>query len=548
MSYLALARKWRPGTFSDLVGQSHVVRALTNSLESDRVHHAYLFSGTRGVGKTTIARILAKALNCENGVVAEPCGKCGACISIDEGRFVDLIEVDAASRTGVESTRELLENVQYAPSNGRYKVYLIDEVHMLSTHSFNALLKTLEEPPPHVKFLLATTDPQKLPVTVLSRCLQFNLKRLPTNLITERMTKICDAEGLAAEPSALSRLARAAAGSMRDALSLLDQGLVFGGNELNDADAAEMLGSLDQKHIGNLLNALIAGNAIGLTESIRVLDELVPDYASVLSDLATALQQIAVIQLAGIAALDPDMESEGLEEFAGCIDPDTVQLYYEIACSGGRDMALAPEPRLGFEMCLLRMLAFSRGPSSLPQAPVGGSSGSGSVAPSSRQSPPSQQVPPSKSTAPQPLEGRVSTAVTPAVLANPDDWLVLVASLGLSGLAGQLAEHCAFVKRAEGVVHLSIDAGNDHLTMPNMQSRLKDALELRLGESIKLTIECREDVSVDSDTVASRLADEEEQKLDDARAAIQTDANVQELVDLFDAKVDDKSIAPNSGS
>ncbi len=546
MSYLALARKWRPGTFADLVGQSHVVKALTNSLESDRVHHAYLFSGTRGVGKTTIARILAKALNCENGVVADPCGKCSACISIDEGRFVDLIEVDAASRTGVENTRELLDNVQYSPSNGRYKVYLIDEVHMLSMSSFNALLKTLEEPPPHVKFLLATTDPHKLPVTVLSRCLQFNLKRIPTNLITERMAKICDAEGLVAEPAALSRLARAAAGSMRDALSLLDQGLVFGGNELNDADTAEMLGSLDQKHIGNLLNALIAGNAAGLIESIRVLDELVPDYASVLGDLATALQQIAVIQLAGVASLDPDMESEGLEEFAGLIDPDTVQLYYEIACSGRRDMASAPEPRLGFEMCLLRMLAFSRGPVSGTPTTVGGTSGGGSAAPSPRQSTPSQQVSPAVSAAPKPVAASAPVASTPAVLDNPDDWLKLVASLELSGMAGQLAEHCAFVSRGEGVIHLSIDAGNGHLTTPNTQSRLQDALQLRLGESVKLTIDRRKDTQVD--TVAGLVAEKEEQKLDDARLAIQTDPNIQELVERFDAKVDDKSIAPNSDS
>jgi DNA polymerase III subunit gamma/tau len=538
MSYLALARKWRPGTFADLVGQAHVVKALTNSIESDRVHHAYLFSGTRGVGKTTIARILAKALNCENGVVAEPCGKCSACIAIDEGRFIDLIEVDAASRTKVDDTRELLDNVQYAPTNGRYKVYLIDEVHMLSTSSFNALLKTLEEPPPHVKFLLATTDPQKLPVTVLSRCLQFNLKRLQTSWIAERMAKICEAEGLAAEPAALNRLAKAAAGSMRDALSLLDQGLVFGGNELTDRDTAEMLGSLDQKHIGNLLEALIAGDAAGVLAAIQVLDELVPDYSSVLTDLATALQQIAVIQLAGVAALDPDMESEALEVFADRLDPDLVQLYYEIACAGRRDIALAPEPRLGFEMCLLRMLAFSRGPATAPSAAGGG----GSV--QAVKQAPAGAAKPQVQAAPAAPHKKAHKDSKPE-LKTSEDWLSLVANLGLSGMAGELAKHCALVSFDKGVLRLNIDQANEVMLTENMKGRMQDALQNLFDEPLKLQIEARKDKP--TETIAARHEDAQQQALTAARDAIADDPAVQDLIRRFDASVEPSSVMPNSG-
>jgi len=547
MSYLALARKWRPGTFGDLVGQSHVVKALTNSLESDRVHHAYLFSGTRGVGKTTVARIFAKALNCEQGVVAEPCGECGACVSIDEGRFVDLIEVDAASRTKVDDTRELLENVQYAPTSGRFKVYLIDEVHMLSNSSFNALLKTLEEPPPHVKFLLATTDPHKLPVTVLSRCLQFNLKRLPTTSICDRMAMICDSEGLSAEPAALLKLARAASGSMRDALSLLDQGLVFGGNQLTDQDAVEMLGSLDQEHISNLLRALAAGDAATLTQTIRSLEELVPDYTSVLAELATALQQIAVIQLAGIEALDPDMDSESLAEFADQFGKEEVQLYYEIACAGRRDLTLAPEPALGFEMCMLRMLAFA--PGGTTAAPAGTAAPAATPkkkAPNIATDPaPAAAAPSSAPAAPAAPEATAPESAPPAQRAvTPDGWLALVQELKLSGMAGQLARNCALLTHEAGRIVLTVDEDNSHLLTANIQSRLQDALQEHFGGELSLTIDVKADAPVDS--VAKRAADEEQDKLNEARAAIQTDPNVQGLVELFDASVDDDSIAPST--
>jgi DNA polymerase-3 subunit gamma/tau len=354
MSYLVLARKWRPKTFADTVGQEHVLKALVNALDSGRLHHAYLFTGTRGVGKTTIARILAKALNCEKGVTSEPCGECGACREIDEGRFVDLIEVDAASKTKVDDTRDLLDNVQYAPSRGRYKVYLIDEVHMLSTSSFNALLKTLEEPPPHVKFLLATTDPQKLPVTVLSRCLQFNLKRLTPKLIQDRLAHICDAEGIEAETPALAMLARAADGSLRDALSLLDQAIAYCGGKVDADSLALMLGTIDRDHVVRLLRCLAENDAAAIIDLVAELDEQFPDYSRLLEDLARMLQRIAVCQLVGSADVDDEIAEKVLSELAALFEPADVQLFYQTALMGRRDLPLAPDPRSGAEMTLLR--------------------------------------------------------------------------------------------------------------------------------------------------------------------------------------------------
>jgi DNA polymerase-3 subunit gamma/tau len=328
MSYVVLARKWRPKRFAEMVGQEHVLRALSNALDSGKVHHAFLFTGTRGVGKTTVARILAKSLNCEtNGVSSKPCGVCAACKEIDEGRFVDLIEVDAASRTKVDDTRDLLDNVQYAPTRGRYKVYLIDEVHMLSNHSFNALLKTLEEPPPHVKFLLATTDPQKLPVTVLSRCLQFSLKRLPAMLIGERLKFIAGEEKLAFEPAAIALLARAAEGSMRDALSLLDQLIAFGGGAISEANARSMLGTIDRGHVGRLVEAVARGDGAAVLAEVRELDRDVPDYDRALVDLAALLQRIAIVQIVPEAApQDEEFDAALLTQLASAITPEDAQL------------------------------------------------------------------------------------------------------------------------------------------------------------------------------------------------------------------------------
>lgn len=370
MSYQVLARKWRPHTFHEMVGQSHVLRALVNALDNQRLHHAYLFTGTRGVGKTTIARILAKCLNCEQGVSSTPCGECSVCREIDEGRFVDLIEVDAASRTKVEDTRELLENVQYAPSRGRYKVYLIDEVHMLTPHSFNALLKTLEEPPPHVKFLLATTDPQKLPVTILSRCLQFSLKKIMPERIVDHLAHVLQAEGIAFEEGALGLLGAAADGSMRDALSLTDQAIAFGEGRVLTADVQSMLGTLDYRQVFALLEALLCGDAPGLLQRVRQLAEQGPDWASVLAELLNTLHRVAVAQLMPEAVDNSHGDRDRVVALAKATTAEDVQFYYQMGLIGRRDLPMAPNARSGFEMVLLRMLAFR--PAGGPAAPKGG--------------------------------------------------------------------------------------------------------------------------------------------------------------------------------
>lgn len=358
MSYQVLARKWRPRTFEEMVGQGPVLKALINALDRQRMHHAYLFTGTRGVGKTTLARIIAKCLNCEQGVSSKPCGQCAACRAIDEGRFVDLLEVDAASRTKVEDTRELLENVQYAPTVGRYKVYLIDEAHMLSTHSFNALLKTLEEPPPHVKFLLATTDPQKLPITILSRCLQFALKNLSAERIVEHLDHVLRSEDIPFEPDALWLLGRAADGSMRDALTLTDQAIAFGDGAVRTADVQTMLGCLDQGQLYELLASLFAGDARQLLHAVQQLAEQGVDWGSVLAELLNVLHRVALAQILPGAVDNAQGDQSRILSLAQQVSGEDVQFYYQLALIGRRDLPLAPEPRHGFEMVLLRMLAF----------------------------------------------------------------------------------------------------------------------------------------------------------------------------------------------
>ncbi|WP_129138692.1 DNA polymerase III subunit gamma/tau [Modicisalibacter coralii] len=409
MSYQVLARKWRPRTFHELVGQEHVQRALVNALDQGRLHHAYLFTGTRGVGKTTLARILAKCLNCEQGVTSSPCGVCTTCRDIDEGRFVDLIEVDAASRTKVEDTRELLDNVQYAPTQGRYKVYLIDEVHMLSTHSFNALLKTLEEPPPHVKFLLATTDPQKLPVTVLSRCLQFSLKNMPPERIVDHLQRVLEAESVSYEEPALWLLGKAAQGSMRDAMSLTDQAIAFGQGAVRHADVSAMLGTLDHRHLLALVEALAEVDAARALAEVASLAEQGPDFAGVLDDLTGILHRLAIAQMVPEALDNGHGDRDTLLALAARFTAEDVQLYYQIGLQGRGDLEHAPDPRTALEMTLLRMLAFRpQGVPKPPQTPLplrGERSGS--------------DTPPAPSDAPPPSGGVEPAPAAEAVADEP---------------------------------------------------------------------------------------------------------------------------------
>jgi DNA polymerase-3 subunit gamma/tau len=531
MSYIVLARKWRPKKFAEMVGQEHVLRALGNSLDSGKVHHAFLFTGTRGVGKTTIARILAKSLNCETaGVSSNPCGVCTACREIDEGRFVDLIEVDAASRTKVDDTRELLDNVQYAPSRGRYKVYLIDEVHMLSNHSFNALLKTLEEPPPHVKFLLATTDPQKLPVTVLSRCLQFSLKRLPAALIGERLKFIAAAEKLEFDAPAAALLARAADGSMRDALSLLDQLIAFGGGALNEANARAMLGTIDRGHVGRLIAALAAADGPALLAQIQELDRDAPDYDRALLEMAAFLQRIAIVQIVPEAAQqDEEFDADTLTRLAQAISPEDVQLYYQIALGGRRDLAMAPEPKLGFEMTLLRMLAF-RPEAALENQP-GGRGTAAAAAPATAPATPGRRATPAAVEAP-------SVRLTSIDAGN---WPMVVEAANLSGMARQLALNCVPAGFQNDVLTLKLDqAAADRRTRP-LEEKLLLALSKYLGRDIRLIFVTTESELV---TPARTRALAEQDKVMRAAAAFEADPTVKGLRERFGADVDMASVKP----
>ncbi len=551
MSYQVLARKWRPRTFPQMVGQEHVLRALINALDNDRLHHAFLFTGTRGVGKTSVARLLAKSLNCEEGMGSSPCGVCSACREIDEGRFVDLIEVDAASRTKVEDTRDLLDNVQYAPSRGRYKVYLIDEVHMLSGHSFNALLKTLEEPPPHVKFLLATTDPQKLPVTILSRCLQFNLKRLPLEQIRDHLAHILKEEGIEAETPALTELSRAADGSMRDALSLLDQAIAFGGGKVGHAEVREMLGSIDRDRVIKLLNHLAEDNGEALLAEVAQLAEQSPDFAGVLDELNSLLHRIALAQRVP-QAIDESMgDREALLALAGQLSPEQVQLYYQIGIIGRRDLPLAPEPRSGFEMVLLRMLAFQ---------PTGGEQPT-KAAPkrqSSPAQPPLQPPVQSRPTAPaavaEPAMPPIEAPQAPVAAAKPAEtpaqgetisgaaaWASLVAKLPLTGMTRQLAEHTALLEHQGDRLELALDQGFENLLNPKWQEGLQQALDMYFGKAMKLSIK-----SGEAPVATPKQLREEQQtaRQEEAVQAIDSDQALQSILDHFGGEIEAGSVRP----
>jgi len=514
MSYTALARKWRPKKFSELVGQEHVRRALINALGSGRVHHAFLFTGTRGVGKTTIARILAKCLNCETGVTAEPCGVCASCREIDAGRFPDLIEVDAASRTKVDDTRELLDNVQYAPARGRYKVYLIDEVHMLSAHSFNALLKTLEEPPPHVKFLLATTDPQKLPVTVLSRCLQFNLKRLPAAEIAAHLRGILTAEAVTFDAAALTLIAHAADGSLRDALSLLDQLIAFGGGRAGEAEARAMLGTVARDHVVRILELLARRDSAELLRCAQSLEEFAPDYAQVLDALAGLLVRVGLRQVVGSVEGDELYAPELLERLAAELSPEDVQLFYQTAIIGRRDLPLAPDPRSGFAMTLLRMLAF---------LPAG--------------------APEEARTVPAGLpQGAAASRAGPGP-ANEEGggWAGIVAQLELTGAARQLATHCVFLGRQGAVVRLGLDPRHQLVRTTATEEKLAQALSRHFATTVRLEFQSGAG-GAETPAQAQRRASEAE--LGAARRAFDEDAGVKGLRERFGAAVLPETVRP----
>ena len=557
MSYQVLARKWRPRKFAELVGQEHVVRALTNALDSGRMHHAYLFTGTRGVGKTTIARIFAKSLNCERGESADPCGECAVCTAVDAGRFVDLLEIDAASNTGVDDVREVIENAQYAPARGRFKVYLVDEVHMLSKPAFNALLKTLEEPPPHVKFLLATTDPQKLPVTVLSRCLRFNLKRLLPDQISGQMRHILGAEHLEYEDAAIVELAHAADGSLRDGLSLLDQAIAYGGGSLKADDVRAMLGSVERGQVLGLLDALAAGDGAALMVECTRIASYSPDFGSVLDDLAAALHRIQLIQL--VPGYQPDANEGGDSALTGLAERMTaedVQLYYQIATGGRRDLALAPDTRTGFEMAMLRMLAFRPSDDAAPMATGGGQRSAAapqqrppmaSSAPAAAPVAQPSRPPAAAAPIPGPAPSRESPAPTAPVQRMPSagglpDWEALIQRAGLRGPLGQLAQNSALQGREGNTLILALQPTHMHLAVEPIVGQIADRLSDALGEPIKLRFVSDSHGAVHTPAARAAVARNEAQSA--AEASIEGDPVAQALKREFGARVVPQSIKP----
>jgi len=514
MSYQVLARKWRPKNFNEVVGQEHILRALTNALTQKRLHHAYLFSGTRGVGKTTIARILAKCLNCETDITPTPCGKCDTCTEIDAGRLIDLIEVDAASRTKVEDTRDLLDNIQYLPTKSRYKIYIIDEVHMLSGHSFNALLKTLEEPPEHVKFLLATTDPQKLPVTVLSRCLQFNLKTLSPELIQKQLQHVLTQEKISYEDQALHQLALSAGGSVRDALSLLDQAIAFGLNKIIASDVKAMLGTSDIRKIFALLEALVANNANMILDIIAKFAESAADFMSTIDELLEILHQITTVQLVPTVNTNNWQYPELIHQLASQISPEDAQLYYQIGLIGKRDLALAPSLKSGFEMVMLRMLAFR------PEVV--------SPMPTKKLTPTTQQ----STTTNDNLTAAIPKT-TSVVTANNQD-LNLLQKLEVTGPTQALLHHCVVTKIGNNEVELMLDPGQAPLLNKKHEERINTALSEYYKSPTVVTIKLGAN---NMDTHANIKKREDSKKQDQALQSLEKDPKIKELMSKFDAKI-----------
>ena len=580
MSYQVLARKWRPRTFAELSGQGHVVQALTNALTRGRLHHAYLLTGTRGVGKTTIARILAKSLNCATGVTATPCGSCPACTDIDAGRFVDLLELDAASNTGVDDMREILDNARYAPTVGRYKVYLIDEVHMLSKNAFNSMLKTLEEPPEHVKFVLATTDPQKIPVTVLSRCLQFNLKPLPQQAIIARLAEILAAEGIAFDEPALALVARGAAGSMRDGLSLLDQAIAYGDGEVREAVVREMLGAVDTRYVYRIAAAVMTGDGPALLAEADAMAARSVAFDGALDELASLWHRVAVAQAVPAAAEAFD-DADAVAELARGLSPELVQLAYQIAVQGRADLALAPDPATGFAMTLLRLRAFAPAAGGAEGGTAGGSRpdgrGTAPVAAPGRATMPRADAPPRAQAVAAPREraarvpevaavpgapaevvpvavAAAPTAVTAGAAAGaapvvaplllptaPENWPAFVAAAHFTGIAGQIAAQSELIRVDGPLVVLAVPASHKHLVDPKYADKLRLALEQACGRRLKLAFEVAE-------TADASLAAQEKRERAEAKAkteaAFRDEPFVRDVVARFDAKVRPDSVKP----
>jgi len=605
MSYQVLARKWRPNTFEDMVGQEHVLQALIHALDNQRLHHAYLFTGTRGVGKTTIGRLLARCLNCETGVTSKPCGTCSSCQEIQEGRFVDLIEIDAASRTGVDDMRELTDNVQYAPTRGRFKVYLIDEVHMLSNQSFNAFLKTLEEPPEHVKFLLATTDPQKLPVTVLSRCLQFNLKRMTPEHIAGHLRHVLTQEAIPFEEPALWLLARAADGSMRDALSLTDQAIAFGNQTLNGSDVSNMLGTIDQGDIARLVDALVAEDGPALLSEIQRISDFAPDYSIILADLLSLFHRVTMEQVVPGSADNALGDAAMVQSLARQVSAEDAQLFYQAALMGRKDLAVTPDARMGFEMTLLRMLAFRPG-ADRREPPAGGAMPSRTDGESRDEPEPAPQQEPAPQPAPEPTpesvpepdpvpeaelppepepmpdsaeepppwepdyepapepepepEPPLDTEAAdyqaqpesqpepkPALEPEPEpeqsdfSWERDFRSLNIIGMPGNLASNAAMTRSGNDIV-LTLDEGHARLLNARHQEKILEALRNRFGDAINVKITEGE---TNGRTPAAWEESQRQARQAAAVEAINSDPLVKSIVERFEARVVEGSIRPS---
>lgn len=564
MSHQVLARKWRPKSFETLVGQPHVVRALTNALEQQRIHHAYLFTGTRGVGKTTLARIIAKSLNCETGITAQPCGVCNACTEIDKGRFVDLLEVDAASNTQVDAMRELLENAQYAPTAGRFKVYIIDEVHMLSKSAFNAMLKTLEEPPAHVKFILATTDPQKVPVTVLSRCLQFNLRQIASPTIIAHLQDVLTQENIPFEMAGIQLIARAAEGSMRDALSLTDQAIAYGNQAVNEADVRSMLGAIDQSYLFDIIHALINEDGASLIAKAQEMEARSISFEAALNDLAKLLHHIAIAQTVP-ETVSPDLpERDSLLQLAQILSAEKLQLYYQIALLGGRDIGLAPDEYAGFTMSLLRMLAFSPNESSAAQK-KNSVNASSNLSKTVTQNPEpthlnahviadkKQQI---NTIQPTDEYIAVETTINPSTTSLEEadvftnsmpvlfdgNWRKLIELHLKLGIARALAQHCEMLSYDEDSITLRVAEKQKHLVSATYQEKLSSAINTHFGRKIKLHFQ----IDTEANTPAKEQAEEKAVIQSSAEEAIMNDAFVQALIQDFDAKIIPNSIKPTT--